>query len=238
MARKRHSYPSIPTTNWWILRERFTNTVPGKVTPQYLASVLAIEQKSAEKNILPALRALGLVRKDGTTTSRATRWRDDTDYPQVCREIREEAYPQDLLDAVPDPSSERMAAERWFMNTTGCGKDQGKRLARTYALLMSADPSATRIRTRQRNKNVHAKAKGTPPRQPISRKGQPVEEQHKRPDASGHSALLDDRPLAVEMPDVRLNLEIRIDSSVSPQQIDQIFASMAKHLYRRADEGR
>ena len=36
---------------------------------------------------------------------------------------------------------------------------------------------------------------------------------------------------------MRLNLEIRIDASVTPEQIDQIFASMAKHLYRRDDEG-
>lgn len=40
------------------------------------------------------------------------------------------------------------------------------------------------------------------------------------------------------MPEVRLNLEIRIDASVTPEQIDQIFASMAKHLYQRDDEGR
>ncbi|MCY3704165.1 MAG: hypothetical protein OXH08_01485 [Gammaproteobacteria bacterium] len=39
------------------------------------------------------------------------------------------------------------------------------------------------------------------------------------------------------MPDVRLNLEIRIDASVTPEQIDSIFASMAKHLYQRDDEG-
>ena len=231
MARQRPSYPSIATATWWILRDRFTNTMPGKVTPQYLASVLAIGQKSAEKNVLPALRAFGLVRKDGTTTSRATRWRDDTDYPQVCREIREEVYPQDLLDAVPEPSSDRMAAERWFMSTTGCGKDQGRRLARTYVLLTRADPSGTK---RQQKKNARAKAKVKPPQQPIPQKTQPVEQQHRGPDAADRSG----RALAVEMPEVRFSVEIRIDSSASPEQIDQIFASMAKYLYRRADEER
>ena len=36
---------------------------------------------------------------------------------------------------------------------------------------------------------------------------------------------------------MRLNLEIRIDASVTLEQIDQVFSSMAKHLYQRDDEG-
>ena len=40
------------------------------------------------------------------------------------------------------------------------------------------------------------------------------------------------------MPEVRLNLEIRIDANATADQIDQVFASMAKHLYRLDDEGR
>ena len=36
------------------------------------------------------------------------------------------------------------------------------------------------------------------------------------------------------MPVIRLNLEIRIDASVTPEQIDQINASMAKHIGRRS----
>ena len=51
------------------------------------------------------------------------------------------------------------------------------------------------------------------------------------PQSAAHSESLG-------MPEVRLNLEIRIDASVTPEQIDQIFASMAKHLYQRDDEGR
>ena len=39
----------------------------------------------------------------------------------------------------------------------------------------------------------------------------------------------------LEMPRVHLNLEIRIDASVTADQIDQIFESMARHLYSRDD---
>ena len=34
-------------------------------------------------------------------------------------------------------------------------------------------------------------------------------------------------------PSVHIDIQIHIDSSASPEQIDQIFASMARHLYRR-----
>jgi len=34
-------------------------------------------------------------------------------------------------------------------------------------------------------------------------------------------------------PDLRINLQIHISADASPDQIDQIFASMAKHIYNR-----
>lgn len=34
-------------------------------------------------------------------------------------------------------------------------------------------------------------------------------------------------------PSVHIDIQIHIDSSASPEQIDQVFASMARHLYRR-----
>jgi len=36
-------------------------------------------------------------------------------------------------------------------------------------------------------------------------------------------------------PSVHIDIQIHIDSSASPEQIDQIFASMARHLYSRRD---
>ena len=36
-------------------------------------------------------------------------------------------------------------------------------------------------------------------------------------------------------PTVHIDIQVHIDSSASPEQIDQIFASMARHLYRRED---
>ncbi|MCL6520389.1 MAG: hypothetical protein K6T99_11210 [Armatimonadetes bacterium] len=35
-------------------------------------------------------------------------------------------------------------------------------------------------------------------------------------------------------PSVHINVQIHIDANATPEQIDQIFASMAKHLYGRS----
>jgi hypothetical protein len=35
-------------------------------------------------------------------------------------------------------------------------------------------------------------------------------------------------------PGININLEIHISADTSPDQIDQIFASMAKHIYKRS----
>ena len=43
------------------------------------------------------------------------------------------------------------------------------------------------------------------------------------------------RQSANSYPDVHIDVQTHIDSTASPEQIDQIFASMARHLYRRDD---
>lgn len=41
------------------------------------------------------------------------------------------------------------------------------------------------------------------------------------------------RPLASEYPALHVDIQVHIDASASAEQIEQIFASMAKHLYGR-----
>jgi hypothetical protein len=37
---KKPGFPVIPNAHWWALRKKFRQTIPGVVTPNYLASVL------------------------------------------------------------------------------------------------------------------------------------------------------------------------------------------------------
>ena len=39
--------------------------------------------------------------------------------------------------------------------------------------------------------------------------------------------------LMSNLPELHVDVQIHIDSTASPKQIDQIFASMARHLYGR-----
>ncbi|MXW65947.1 MAG: hypothetical protein F4Z72_02880 [Gemmatimonadales bacterium] len=178
--------------------------------------------------MLIGLRAVGLVDKEGTPTPRANDWRDDERYAQVCKEMREEVYPQELRDAVPDPSSAGDAAQGWFMHTTGCGESAAGKMASLYSRLTDADASAGQKQTSRKPKRP-SRSRSTK-KQPAP--AAPDKKQRPEPKQSPSPALPDP-----EMPEVRLNLEIRIDASVTPEQIDQIFASMAKHIYRRSDEG-
>lgn len=225
----RNTYPSLPAKAWWALRQKFNQSIPPQVTPPYLVAVLGGKETSAKGNVLPALKAVGLVDQDGATTNRAKLWRDDESYSEVCREIREEIYPPDLLNAILGPSVDKDATKRWFMTTTGCGEVAARKMAVLYSLLAEADPSSgdkTRAATPKSRKGSKV------PKKP-KKTGSPKKSERSDPPGSGSHGI--PIPPSLDMPEMRLNVEIRIDASVTPEQIDLIFASMAKHLYRRDD---
>ncbi len=234
MASEKNTYPYLPTKAWWTLRQKFNRSIPAQVTPPYLVAVLGGKETSAKGNVLPALKAVGLVDEDGATTNRAKLWRDDTSYADVCREIREEIYPPDLLNAIPDASLDTDAAKRWFMTTTGCGVQAARKMAAMYSLLAEAIPLSGDQPTAPKSKNRTASKskKSKKPKETVSSK------KPERAAPQDGSALRTRTPSpSLDMPEMRLNVEIRIDASVTPEQIDLIFASMAKHLYGRDDEG-
>ncbi len=102
----------LPIAHWWNLRKKFKQSIPRVVTDSYLATVLNMEANSARANVLPFLKVLGIIDQDGKTTARAKAWRDDEQYGKVCQEIIAEIYPEELVDAVPNPTEDRAAAQR------------------------------------------------------------------------------------------------------------------------------
>ena len=149
---KKKSYPRLPQAHWWNLRDKLKQSIPGTITDIYLASTLNMQVRSARANILPYLRDIGLIDEDGKTNiEMATSWRDDQQYPEVCREIRERIYPEGLLSASPNPSEDRNSAERWFANTTGQGKSAVGAMAKFYEILMEADVSKRPDKKQEKN---------------------------------------------------------------------------------------
>jgi hypothetical protein len=228
----RRAYPNIPETNWWALRRQFQRTMPREVDASYLATVLGIGEAAAG-NLTGPLRTIGLIDDDGRPTDRALAWREDDQYRQVTTDMLEAVYPPNLLDAAPPPTPDRSAVVRWFSRTTGAGQAFTERIARFYLLLAAGDPAGA----------------DQPAGERAPRTGQPpVAHQPRGPRATGRAATgggttgaptpreqpsPTPAPRPSQQPSVHIDVQVHIDPAATAEQIDQIFASMARHLYDR-----
>lgn len=221
-AEAKQTFPTIPLTSWWALREVFARAMPtATVSPQYLGTVLSMNPTSARKNVLPGLRATGLVDNDDKATPRANRWRDDDEYPAVCAEIRAELYPEELLIAYPGPEVDRQRLERWFQQRTGAGTNAAAKMAMLFELLAAADPSQ-QTSTRQRTSSTPRSGSRAPAR---DKKAKPATlAQQTGGIAPAVDATINRRP------SLHIDIQIHISPESTTTQIDQIFKSMAKHL--------
>lgn len=226
------TFPNIPVKHWWVLRNRFKQSIPSTVTAGFLATALGMQEKSAKANILPGLISFKLIDEDGKPTNRAIQWRDDQQYPQVCEVIKQEIYPQELIEALPGSSPNREAVERWFANKTGVGVVAARRMALVYLLLSEADPSQVQDTTLPASKTK----KTTKPKQ-----SKPTEPKDAKPSSTSKfsettpDVKLPDVQQPVISPSLYIDIQIHISSDASADQIDQIFASMAKHLYKNSN---
>ena len=230
-------YPMISTSAWWKLRKQFQQTMPSRVTANTLASLFGMTPKSAGVNLLSPLKKMGLVDSEGRTTDRANRWRDDNQYPLVCEEIRKEIYPQDLLDTFPGPDSPRSSVEQWFAIEAGVGESAKQKMAKLYLLLAEANP------TKQGGASNPVKAsKGNAPLSSLKSKGstpKKLETDKSNGGAPAPSSLepmqniqTPPQPMNSITPSLHIDIQIHISPDASADQIDHIFESMSKHLYK------
>lgn len=219
------SIPVLPVKHWWLLREQFRRSIPGTITTNYLSSILGGTENSARTNIMPSLRMIGLIDQDGKVNQDdAKKFRDDDQYKQYCLNIKEANYPQEVKDAFPDSDSERTRVVNWFQNYTGVGISGARRMAAFYLLLCEADP--------EKKKEI----KETPAKVTKTQKVNKKEMKRDLPPKIEPDKPLEQRKQTQdqhELPGLNINIQVHISSDATPDQIDQIFASMAKHLYNR-----
>lgn len=215
MPEERETYPVIPVKHWWTLRKRFQQSIPSAVTPGFLATALDMKEQSAKANIIPSLIMMGIIDQEGKPTERAVKWRDDVEYSEVCREMRTELYPQELLDAMSGPSIDRPAVERWFATKTRVGETAAKRFAVVYELLATAAVP-------EKQETPPAPAKPKSPTKRRSSKSIPEEPPAKEVE----------KPVVFSgvEPSIHIDIQIHISPDASPDQIDQIFSNMVKHF--------
>lgn len=224
MAEKKNSYPILPLANWWALRNRFKQSIPTTVSPGFVGTVLNIKEKSAQTNIIPHLVSMGIIDQDGKPLERANKWRDDQHYPEVCQEILTEVYPNELLEALPGPTLDRADVKRWFARNTGLGEVAVGRMAAFYELLVTADPSGGQATTTKKS----ATQKTT--KKPLERVAVSSPAKPKPSETVKPTAIQGEKSVA--QPTIHLDIQIHISPDATAEQIDLIFASMAKHLYK------
>jgi hypothetical protein len=227
---KKKGYPKIPMNNWFLLRERFKQRTPEKVTPSYIATALGMGEASASANIIPPLKAFGLIDEVGKPTDLAYDWRDDKKYSAVCRSIVEATYPRELTDLFPDSSADLKDVANWFARDAKVGESAARAYSATYVMLLEADLD------RAKEKAVKPKATDTAGKAKKPRSSRPVPS---APSDTPTREVL--APASVEheretkevrgfSPKLHVDIQIHISPDSSPEQIDKIFESMAKHL--------
>lgn len=228
-------FPMMPETSWWSLRQQFKKTIPSLLSVSYLKSLLGLTSDQSARNLLSPLKQMKIIDEDGKPLQRANDWRNDDKYLAVCQEILEEIYPPELLELFPDREVDSASVKNWFMNALAVGASAASKNAATFTMLKSGEiKDLAAIKTQ----NTKPKSKTT---QPFKSR----EEQTKKlATMTGES---DSIPVAMNpakgsglnigtneiVPTVHIDLQIHISPEASSNQIDAIFASMAKHLYGR-----
>lgn len=228
---KKKGYPKIPLNNWFLLREKFKQRAPERVSPSYVATALGMGEASASANIIPPLKAFGLLDEAGKPTDLAYDWRDDSKYPQVCKIILDTTYPPELRDLFHDTSADLKDIANWFARNSRVGESAARGYAATYFMLLEADL------TRGKEAGATKKAAATP----RSAKPSPAKATAPKPsvrpkeDPRGGAGTGEDKGGNLPFtPKLHVDIQIHISPDSSAEQIDKIFESMAKHLSAKA----
>lgn len=220
MADTTSSYPMISEKNWWTIRDKFKASLPSAATANYIKTLLTLSsENSANNNVILPMKRLGLLDEDNKPTSLANDWRLDTKYKSACDTMIKNVYPTELLDLFPGADVDRATAKNWFMGK-GVGEATADKMVALFTLLKSGEI---------RDKKAPSSKKLSIFSKPSERKDKLTQSNEiERPTAN-------DKPEEcaknINRPNLHIDLQIHISPDSTPEQIEAIFASMAKHLY-------
>lgn len=223
-----NGYPKISAKAWKTLRAKAASAPTTKFTPAGVAAIMSMASPdSARDNIVTPMKRLGLVDDDGGLTPLGNKWRVDASYADACDEIIAAVYPDELAtltngDGAPDADQ----VKTWF-DHKGFGESNARNMANTYILIARKDvpepPASEPAKKTPPKKSPKATKKATPKAVESPAQPQPIAPPVTPPSQDG--------------PSLHIDIQIHIPADADPEQIDQIFASMTKHLYpQRAGE--
>ena len=217
-------YPTISEKAWWIIRDKFKVSLPSSFSPTYVKSLLSMSSdSSANSNIITPMRRLGLIDEENKPTALANQWRIDDTYGKACETMIKTVYPVELLDLFPDEVVDKNSARTWFMSN-GVGQAAADKMIALFVLLKEGKVKDKKVSpTKKANASTSSKeAKKAPTTR--TEKSLDAEPLVTEPTAQ-NSAPVSNRP------NLHIDLQIHISPESTPEQIECIFASMAKHLY-------
>lgn len=215
MNTEQKNFPNLPITHWWKIREKFKLSIPKSISPGYLSTFLGMKEDSAKVNLIPSLVKLGIIDNDGNPTERARKWREDSQYKEVCNEILEEIYPSELIEATNADFSNLDAVKTWFSTNTGLGTVAVNKMLAVYELLFRGN-----LDDRQQKKLTPTAKKPSLQKPKISEKNPPSTE---------------NVPLKIKefSPNLHIDMQIHISPETTAEQIDKVFEAMAKHIFNK-----
>lgn len=219
------TYPYMSSGQWFGVRAKFRQSMPGTVDVDWIMAALGTSEKGA-RNVLPQLKAVGLLNPDGKpNTDLAHDLRDDDSYANACARIVERLYPEALRSAWSDPSEEPSKVAAWFMRNAGTGQATATNQAKLYLTLLKGElPSPEGAPKKSSTKRASA----APARSSAAGTTEKTKAEVGHSDGPA-------RPLTPPGvgPNLHIDLQIHIAADASDAQIDTVFKSMAKHLYGR-----
>lgn len=224
----KQAYPKVPAKAWYTIRGRAASSPSTRFTPQLVATLLDLNnEKSARDNVLLGMNRLGILKSDDwSLTERGQKWRLDDSYAEACDGIISEVYPEELAALTDDDGKPDLnMINSWFARK-GYGTSNAGAMARTFALVASKSPTAPEPTQRERpaEKAVTTAKKAAARAGGSSGSARPEHQNTPPPPAPPV-------PRREERPTIHVDLQIHISSDATAEQIDHVFASMAKHLY-------
>ena len=220
-----NSYPMISETVWWKLRNQFKKSIPSTISLQYLQSLLQLKNKDSAKTIMGPLKVIGFIDEAGKPTDRLYDWKVDSKYADVCDAILKDLYPEELLSLCQGGSVNKSVVENYFTSVVRVGQAAVKKYTGFFMLLISKtiNDDSDKIKTKSTNKETTKKT--------TSKQNTTSVEPSKKFEDSKTEVIH-----AVTTPKntttLHIDLQIHISPEADAEQIDHIFASMAKYLYK------
>lgn len=220
-------YPKVSLKAWRTLRAKAASAPTTKFTPDVVATLMDLSSpESALGNMVRPMRRLGLIDEDGALTDRGKKWSVDSSFGDACQEILDEIYPDDLEAMTDEDGKPDNAQVKTWFRLQGFGDSNARLMAGTYVFVASKqipEPAAAESAKANRAESTPAKKTAGKSTTLQTVAGPRANAAHEPPSPERSSSG----------PTLHLDIQIHIPADATPEQIDQIFSSMARHLYAR-----